>query len=163
MYGGTKTEMERLIADAAKMKDEQKKLNVAVDEGDMSFGNIVNAISVMQEHLGIAGTTADEAKNTITGSINSMKAAFDNFLNGSGSPEQLAKTITDVFRNVSEALIELAPSILSGVTQLIQTLIPQVTQLLITIIPQLLNAIFQMLTALNGMLVNKRASDTSTL
>ena len=50
-YGGTKTEMERLISDASQMTDIQKKLGVTVDESSLSFGNIVNAISVMQESL----------------------------------------------------------------------------------------------------------------
>ena len=52
-YGGTKTEMERLIADASKMTDVQQKLGIVVEEGNMSFGNIINAISVMQEKMGI--------------------------------------------------------------------------------------------------------------
>lgn len=49
--------MKRLITDASKMTDVQKELNVTVKDGDLSFGNIVNAISVMQQSLGIAGTS----------------------------------------------------------------------------------------------------------
>ena len=51
-YGGTKEEMERLIEDASKMTAEQEKLGITVDANSTSFGNIVNAISVMQEHPG---------------------------------------------------------------------------------------------------------------
>lgn len=79
-YGGTKTEMQRLIKDAAAMKDVQEELNVAVEDGDMSFGNMVNAISVMQKHLGIAGTTAKEASTTLSGSLASMKASWTDLL-----------------------------------------------------------------------------------
>lgn len=79
-YGGTKEEMSRLISDASKMTDIQNKLNVTVQDGDMSFGNIVNAISVMQSQLGITGTTADEAARTIEGSFNAMKASAKNLL-----------------------------------------------------------------------------------
>ena len=86
-YGGTKEEMARLIQDASEMTDVQKKLGITVDDSSMSFGNIVNAISVMQESLGIAGTTSDEAATTIEGSMNAAKAAWDNFLNGSGTAE----------------------------------------------------------------------------
>ena len=50
-YGGTKTEMQRLIKDAAKMKDIQKKLGIEVDATSMSYGNIVKAIHVMQEQM----------------------------------------------------------------------------------------------------------------
>ena len=81
-YGGTKTEMARLIQDASKMTDVQKELNVSVKDGDMSFGNIVNAISVMQKKMDIAGTTAKEASSTISGSANAMKSAWQNLLTG---------------------------------------------------------------------------------
>lgn len=79
-YGGTKEEMKRLIQDSSKLTDEQKKLGITVDSNDMSFGNIVNAISVMQKHLDITGTTSKEAATTLEGSFNSMKAAASNFL-----------------------------------------------------------------------------------
>nr|DAS76945.1 MAG TPA: tail tape measure protein [Caudoviricetes sp.] len=79
-YGGTQQEMKRLIADAASYKKEQEELNVAVKDGDMSFGNIVNAISVVQKKLGITGTTALEASKTFTGSFEAMKAAAQNVL-----------------------------------------------------------------------------------
>lgn len=78
-YGGTKEEMQRLIADASKMTGIQEQLGVTVDSTSMSFGNIVNAISVMQQSLGIAGTTAKEASTTIWGSFNQMKAAAIDF------------------------------------------------------------------------------------
>ena len=74
--------MERLIKDASKMTDVQKELGVTVDSSSMSFGNIVNAISVMQSSMGIAGTTSKEASSTITGSVNSMKSAWENLLTG---------------------------------------------------------------------------------
>lgn len=79
-YGGTKAEMERLIKDAASYKDVQEELNMTVDEGDMSFSNMVKAISVVQKKLGITGTTAKEAATTFSGSFASMKAAFQDFL-----------------------------------------------------------------------------------
>lgn len=79
-YGGTKEEMARLIKDAASYKDIQDELNISVKDGDMSFGNIVNAISVVQKKLGITGTTALEASKTFTGSFEAMKAAAQNVL-----------------------------------------------------------------------------------
>lgn len=81
-YGGTKTEMERLVADAAALTDVQAELGVTVDANSLSFGNIVNAISVMQSKMGIAGTTAEEANKTISGSINAMKGAWSNLITG---------------------------------------------------------------------------------
>lgn len=78
-YGGTKEEMQRLISDASKMTDVQEALGVTVDASSTSFGNIVDAISVMQMSLGVTGTTAKEASTTIWGSFNSMKAAAIDF------------------------------------------------------------------------------------
>lgn len=79
-YGGTQQEMKRLIADAASYKKEQEELNVTVKDGDMSFGNIVNAISVVQKKLEITGTTALEASKTFSGSFEAMKASAQNVL-----------------------------------------------------------------------------------
>ena len=77
-YGGTQQEMKRLIKDAAGYKDIQDELNVSVKDGDMSFGNIINAISVVQKKLDITGTTALEASKTFSGSFEAMKAAAQN-------------------------------------------------------------------------------------
>lgn len=84
-YGGTKSELERLISDAAKMTDTQKKLGVTVDSSSTSFDNIINAISVMQSELGIAGATQEEASSTIEGSVNSMGAAWANLVTSFGA------------------------------------------------------------------------------
>ena len=97
-YGGTKTEMERLIADAASMTDIQKELGVAVDANDMSFNNVANAIQVVQQSLGIAGVAAEEASQTFSGSFNAMKSAAQNFLGsltlGEGVSEAMSQLVT---------------------------------------------------------------------
>lgn len=127
-YGGTKEEMQRLVQDASKMTDAQKELGVTVDGSSLSFGNIVNAISVMQKHMGIAGTTSEEASETISGSISSMKGAFDNFLNGTGSPKELAETMVTAGKNVIRGLSEIVPRLLETlpeVKQLVQENIVQ--------------------------------------
>ena len=106
-YGGTKAEMQRLIKDAASYKDVQEELNMTVNDGDLSFANMVKAISVVQKKLGITGTTAKEAAETFSGSFASMQAAFKDFLGNlttggdiSKPLENLAKTAsTFVFRN----------------------------------------------------------------
>lgn len=108
-YGGTKEEMARLIADASSMTTEMDKLGVSVDANSMSFDNIINAISVMQEHLSISGTTANEASGTIEGSINSLKAAWDNFLAGTLDGESLAEVAYDAMNNIFNAFMEIVP------------------------------------------------------
>lgn len=91
-YGGTQEEMKRLISDASKMTDVQKELGVTVDASSLSFGNIVNAISVVQKQMGITGTTSKEAATTIEGSVNSAKAAWENFEAGVISANDLGTT-----------------------------------------------------------------------
>lgn len=71
-YGGTKTEMERLLADA------QKITGVKYDINNLS--DVYSAIHVIQGELGITGTTAKEAASTLSGSFKSMKAAFKNVM-----------------------------------------------------------------------------------
>lgn len=162
-YAGTKTGMQQLIKDAATYTDIQKELGVTVDASSMSFDNIINAISVMQSHLNITGTTMKEAEGTITGSINMMKAAFDNFLNGSGSPKELAESVTSVLKNVSGAITKLAPDILTGVVDLIQTLLPQVISILVSLLPQLMDAVSNLIDSLLTMLKGNTDSLSETI
>lgn len=114
-YGGTKTEMERLIKGASELKDVQEKLGVTVDASSMSFGNIVNAISVMQESMGIAGTTAKEAATTIEGSMSSAKAALDNFLNGTGTVDELVDSFATAGNVIAENLGAIIPRLVETV------------------------------------------------
>lgn len=108
-YGGTKEEMQRLIQDASGMSDAMDKLGVSVDASDMSFGNIVNAISVVQEEMGISGTTALEASETFSGSFGSMKAAATNFLASlTGVTDESGEavlSVSDSFENMVNSAI----------------------------------------------------------
>lgn len=126
-YGGTKEEMQRLVKDASKMTDVQKELGVTVDESSLSFGNIVNAISVMQKSMGIAGTTAEEAATTIEGSMNSAKAAWDNFMNGTISAEDFAKTINVAAENIVKNLEEIVPRLVQTIPIAAGAIFDQVT------------------------------------
>ena len=132
-YGGTKTEMKRLLKDAKKISGVKYNIN--------NLSDVYNAIHVIQKELGVTGTTAKEATQTISGSIGSMKAAFDNFLNGTGSPEQLAETITNVLVNIGTAFQELLPSIVSGLGQLLTSLAPLLADLLWELLPSVLDTI----------------------
>lgn len=138
-YGGTKSEMERLLADA------QKLTGVKYDINNLS--DVYNAIHAIQVNLDVTGTTAKEATTTISGSAASMKSAFDNFLNGSGSPEALASTITVFVGNITNAITKLAPNILNGIVTVINQLIPQVGQLLINLVPMLWDTLNELLTS----------------
>lgn len=154
-YGGTKTEMERLLSDAEKITGVKYDIS--------NLNDIYQAIHVIQGELGVTGTTAEEAEETISGSVGMMKAAFDNFLNGSGSPEDLADAMTSMLKNVAKAIGKLAPSILSGIVTLIQQLVPQVVTLLTSLIPQLLTAITNMINTLLTMITQNTTQLAATI
>ena len=131
-YGGTQTEMQRLIADAAAMTDVQKELGVTVDASSMSFGNIVNAISVMQSSMGIAGTTAAEASQTISGSIAAMQSAWSNLVTGMADEnadfETLVSNFVDSVATVGDNLLPTIDTALSGVADLIDQAFPAIME-----------------------------------
>lgn len=175
-YGGTQEEMKRLISDASKMTDVQKEMNTTVKDGDMSFGNIINAIHVMQGSLGIAGTTTEEASSTITGSLSAVKAAFDNLLVAMADNDQsvnkwadimienlttfidnmlpkamivfekLPKLIIDTAPVIAESIVKLAPSLLASATKLFFALV----QLIPTLAPSLLNEVRNLFMSITG-------------
>lgn len=122
-YGGTKEEMQRLISDASKMTDVQKKLGVTVDESSLSFDNIVAAIHVMQESMQIGGTTAREAATTIEGSVNMMKAAWENWLTGLGGSDADMAQLTD---NLVESFETAAENVVPRVAIILGTLLGSV-------------------------------------
>lgn len=155
-YGGTQEEMKRLIKDASQMTDVQQKLGVTVDESSLSFGNIVNAISVMQESLGIAGTTSKEAATTIEGSLNSAKAAWENLVVGMADDNADFDTLVQNFVDTASIAFEnMLPRIeiaLTGLGQLIEKLLPVIVQkvpeIIMQTLPGLINAGIQMVSAL---------------
>ena len=150
-YGGTKTEMERLIADAALLKDEQRELGVTIDGTSLSFANIVNAISVTQKHMGIMGTTALEADKTISGSAGSMKAAWQNMLIGMADStadfEVLATNFVNSLMATVQNIVPRISQVISGISQTITTVVPKLLQSVIPIIqenlPLIMNAVDQ--------------------
>ena len=148
-YGGTKTEMQRLIKDAAKMTDVQEKLGITVDESSMSFGNIVNAISVMQENMGIAGTTAKEAGETIEGSANAMKAAWSNLMTGIADDTQdfdaLMNNFTDSLLTLLQNVMPRIQTVIGGLGKLMAGLMEDVLPKLVETIPPILQDMLPLL------------------
>jgi phage-related protein len=115
-YGGTSSEMYRLLQDAAKLNEEfANTAQFSMDSKghlEANFADITKAIHIVQTEMGITGTTAQEASETISGSVSAMKGAFDNFLNGTGSPKELAETMVTAGKNVINGLSEIVPRLL---------------------------------------------------
>lgn len=139
-YGGTKEEMERLLADAEKISGIKYDIS--------SLNDVYQAIHVIQQNMDITGTTAKEASETISGSFSAAKAAFDNFLNGSGDVETLADTLVTAFGNVGKAIVKLTPQITNGLVKLVNGLIPEIPGLISGLLPAVLDGALQIIQGL---------------
>ena len=148
-YGGTKTELERLIEDASKLEAVQDELNVTVKEGDLSFANIVNAISVVQKEMGITGTTAKEASTTIQGSLSSMQAAWGNLVAGladeNANIDQLITNFIDSVGTMAENLLPRVTIAIDGILKMVQSLIPQLPPMIAEFLPVIIDGIMGLL------------------
>ena len=131
-YGGTKTEMERLLADAEKLTGVKYDIN--------NLNDVYQAIHAVQEEMGITGTTAKEAASTLEGSMASAKAAWDNFMNGSGDADQLADAFATAADNIVKNLAEIIPRFAETLPALGGAIIAQIPGLVVAIVPAVLSA-----------------------
>lgn len=209
-YGGTKTEMQRLLKDAEKFSGVKYDIN--------NLSDVYQAIHIIQKEMGVSGygaielqeklrkmsltsdelkkvaedmgisyedamqrmkdgtlsvqdaqvllgTTAKEGATTISGSVNMMKASFDNFLNGSGSPEQLGDAMLIALSNIATAFTKLLPQIANGLQTLMKQVLPTIVDMLWEMLPFLLDTITQILQFLCNAIVSnsKMISDTITM
>ena len=154
-YGGTKQEMERLLADASKLSGQKFDIS--------SYADVVEAIHVVQTEMGITGTTAKEAATTIQGSTASMKSAWANLVTGladdSADFDTLMSNFVDSVVTVGENIIPRIQTTIQGVTQLVsaasKTIVPLIVDTLMQNLPALLTAGVDLVFALvNGMLDN---------
>lgn len=158
-YGGTQSEMARLINDSGVLGDTIEVTAETVK--DVPFSTIIDAIGVIQERLGIAGTAAEEAATTLTGSFASVKAAFSNVLAGltlgqdlGPALNALATTLTTFLTaNLIPAITNILSALPGALVTLITAIGPQLTAGLATIVPQMMTAGAQMLQSLSAGLV----------
>ena len=141
-YGGTKTEMERLIKDANKLNaDQGKATNYTIN----SYADVVSAIHDVQNAMGITGTTAKEASTTIQGSVNATKSAWSNLVTGiaddNANFEQLISNFVDSATTAASNIIPRIEVALNGAAKLIESLVPPIMAelpgLIETVLPQL--------------------------
>lgn len=167
-YGGTKEEMERLLADAEKISGVKYDLS--------SFADLTEAIHVIQTEMGITGTTALEATETISGSIAGMQAAIGNLIAGLGNSnadigmlvanvaeafQNVLGNVTPVIENIVKALPEAIDGIIQAVAELLPTLLTTVTDLfsqvlttILTLLPELIPAAVEALMTIVGALID---------
>ena len=133
-YGGTKEEMERLLADAEKLSGVKYDLS--------SYADVVEAIHVIQTEMGITGTTAEEASTTIQGSVASMKAAWANLMVGMADDTQnfdmLLSNFIESIGTVADNLLPRIGIVIEGMGKLVAGLAPEIASALPTLTNELL-------------------------
>lgn len=102
-YGGTQSEMIRLINDSGILNEKISDLD------NVTFDQMIQAIHVIQQNLGITGTSAKEAGETIEGSVNSAKATWENFQGGVITSQELVETFGTATQNILKNLGEIVP------------------------------------------------------
>ena len=127
--------MERLLADAEEI---QRRNGVMVDYTIDSYADVVEAIHVVQDEMGIAGATADEAMTTIQGSVNMAKAAWENWLVAIADSDGDVKAATEnLVRSVGAAASNIVPRIGEIVTALGDFLVEETPLLLEKVIAKI--------------------------
>lgn len=158
-YGGTKEEMQRLLEDATKLS--------GIEYDISSYADIVDAIHVVQTEMGITGTTAKEASETISGSISAAKSAYENLMTGladenadlDGLIDNMADSILTVVDNVLPRIMETVPRIVETVPKLVEGLSAafagiagQLGGLADQLLPPLMQAFFTLIRTVTGAL-----------
>lgn len=141
-YGGTKTEMQRLLDDANKLNAAQGNYtNYTIN----SYADVVSAIHDVQNAMGITGTTSKEASTTIQGSVNATKSAWSNLVTGIADDNanfgQLISNFVDSATTAASNIIPRIEVALNGAAKLIESLVPpimaELPSLIETVLPQL--------------------------
>lgn len=165
-YGGTKEEMERLLADATAIS--------GIEYDISSYADVVSAIHVIQESMGVAGATAAEAEHTIEGSLNSMKAAVANLVVGFGDAdadiEQLCSNVVDAFQDVLtnitpiiENIISALPTALNALLETVVELLPTLLETVVDLFSQVLNTLLTLLPELIPVVIQAVLTIVNTL
>lgn len=137
-YGGTKTEMQRLIKDANALKEANGEM---ADLSIERFGDVVEAIHLIQQQMGITGTTSKEAASTIEGSAGSMRASWENLLVAMADDNKdMGKAVDQFVSSVTTQAKNLVPrikTVVNGIKKLINSIVTEVFPKLKKEIPQL--------------------------
>lgn len=121
-YGGTKTEMQRLLADAEKLTG--KKYDIS------NLSDVYEAIHVIQGELGITGTTANEAATTVSGSLNMLKSSFTDFLGNLALGQDVGDSLTNVITSAGTFMANLIPMVVNVITSIPTAIMEAIPSLL---------------------------------
>lgn len=133
-YGGTKSEMQRLLKDAQELSGVEYNID--------NLGDVYEAIHVIQEDLGVAGVAAEEAASTFTGSFGSMKAAAQNVLANLSLGEDITPALNTLMTSTSNFLqnnfLPMMGNIFTGIGNAVSTMLPQLVSKISQSAPQVM-------------------------
>lgn len=135
-YGGTKTEMERLLVDAGKLSG----MNYSIG----NFSDVIEAIHVVQTEIGITGTTALEASTTIEGSFNTMKSSWTNLLTGMADNtvdfDTLVGNLVESIGTFGDNILPRIKVALNGIGKLVEGLVSKLPSIIQSILPDIVQS-----------------------
>lgn len=162
-YGGTAAEMARLVNDSGVMGEKFKATSKNLNE--VSFDKMIEAIHIVQDNLGITGTTAKEASDTIEGSINSMKGAWENLLTGMADGNQnfdelfsnfidsvhtVIKNIEPVAEQAASSCVKFVASALDEIASIIPDIAKKLPSMVMPLISSFGNLGLELISSLLG-------------
>lgn len=152
-FGGTKEEMQRLLEEAGKISGMEYDIS--------NLNDVYSAVHVIQDELGITGTTALEGMTTLNGAFVTAKGALSNFLSGAGDVDAVVDTFSNLADVVVKSLEELLPRLTEGVTEIAEGLLPKIPQIFAQLLPaivqgasSLINGIINMLPAITDVFIS---------
>lgn len=147
-YGGTQSEMKRLLKDAQKITGIKYDIN--------NLNDVYEAIHVIQTEMGITGTTAAEASETISGSLGMAKAAWQNLLvgiaDGNQDLGQLVSNFVDAGKTAAQNIIKVLPDLVAGVKGLVDGIMPEIPGIVQELFPALLEGAVSLVSGLVSVL-----------
>jgi phage-related protein len=149
-YGGTKSEMERLLADAEELSGVKYDIS--------NLGDVYSAIHVIQDELGITGTTAKEASQTFSGSLAAMQAAASNLMGNLALGQDIGPSLQALGESVNTFLMgnlfPMVGKILAQLPTLLKDAIPMITDALVQGIPQIISGGVQLMMGLGDAILS---------
>ena len=158
-YGGTKQEMERLLADAEKFSGIKYDIS--------SYSDIIDAIHVIQTEMDITGTTAKEASSTISGSLGMMKSSWQNLITGIADDTQdfdgLVDNFVDSVDTVAQNIMPRVEQAIGGVGKLVEKLVPTIFERIPDILNNTLPQLIDSASTVLGSMVNAIISNIDNI
>lgn len=166
-YGGTKSEMDRLVKDAMKLDDTFKANTKTVEENknkvkelDPTYADIVKAIHIIQQNMNIAGTTSKEASSTIQGSLGALSASWKNLMTGLGQEgvdltplvNNVVSNAKNVINNIKPIALQAVKGISTVITEIGPVLATELPPLIAEVLPPLAKSVVLLLTSLGNTL-----------